>query len=304
MKENSTVSVVIPTHNRKKMLVRLIQSILQSDYPKEKIEIVVVDDFSEDGTFAEVKRLFPDVKVLRNEKELFVSASRNIGVSVSKGDFILFVDDDNVVEEGMIKQLISYMKSHEDVGVCAPLMLYYGTDKILCAGVRRNMTTSKTTYLLNGRILGSEKLPKVIFSDDFPNCFMVRSVIVRKYNVSFDNILFPIHFEESDFCYKIKQLGYEIVCYTETVVWHDVRPSNGGFETELRTRLTARNRILFHRKYSKRWQFLIFILIFNWIFTFYYSNKILFHTKNRIDKKLMVLNSYLAGTRDGLAYAY
>jgi len=305
VKENPLISIVIPTHNRKNKLTRLIRSILESDYPNEKMKIIVVDDCSDDGTFTEIQKTFPHVEVLRNEEERFVSASRNVGIKASTGDFVLFVDDDNVVEASMITKLTKYMRRQADLGVCAPLMLYYGTDKIWCAGIKRNMVTSKTTYLLNGETLGSVKLPEVMFSDDFPNCFMVRSDIMKEYGVLFDDKLFPIHFEESDFCYRIKKLGYNVVCLTEAVVWHDVkRNETGGFETEWRTRLTARNRMLFHRKYSKRWQFLIFVLLFNWIFTFYYLNKILFYSKKPINKKLSTLDSYLTGSLEGLSSAY
>jgi GT2 family glycosyltransferase len=305
MKELPLVSVVIPTHNRKHKLIRLINSIVSSNYLQDKLEIIVVDDFSNDGTYTEIKKTFPQVKVLRNEEEKYLSASRNMGIKVSSGDFILLIDDDNAVEKNMIRKLSYYMKNHEEVGVCAPLMLYYGTNNIWCAGIRRNMVTSKTDYLLNGEILGKVKLPETIFSDDFPNCFMVRLDIVRKYNILFDEKLFPIHFNESDFCYRIAKLGYQVVCYTETIEWHDVRRSKiPGFETEMRTRLTARNRILFHRKYSKRWQFLIFSLIFNWIFTFYYLKEILLYSGKNFNKKLAILDNYLKGIWDGFTYAY
>lgn len=52
------ISVVIPTYNRKEKLIRLLGSILRSDYPDNKIEIIVVDDASIDGTYKEVRRRF------------------------------------------------------------------------------------------------------------------------------------------------------------------------------------------------------------------------------------------------------
>ncbi|MFX0134303.1 MAG: glycosyltransferase family 2 protein [Candidatus Hodarchaeota archaeon] len=301
MKNYPLVSVVIPTYNRKCKLTRLIQSILRNDYPNERIQIIVVDDFSNDGTYIKIQKNFPHVTILRNPKERFVSASRNVGIKKSSGDYILFIDDDNVIGVKMIKKLVNYMKKNEDVAICAPLMLYYGDSIIWCAGVRRNMLTSKTDYLLNGINLKKVKLPEIIFSDDFPNCFMVRSDIIKTYDIFFDEKLFPIHYEESDFCYKIKKLGYMTVCYTNAIVWHDVKESKvASFEKELRTHFAARNRIIFHKKYSKGWQFLIFISTFNWLFTLFYLKVILTNTKYVLKKRIRISIIYLKGVFDGI----
>ena len=164
------------------------------------------------------------------------------------------------------------------------------------------MITSRTTYLLNGKRFQENTLPKIIESEDFPNCFMVRSEIIKKYNILFDEKTFPIHYEESDFCYRIKKLGYKVACYTRAIVWHDVKRSKmTGFETEWRTYFTARNRIIFHKKYSKWWQFLIFILIFNWLFTLYYLRVILLGSKKPFRERLKIAKAYLKGVVEGIS---
>ena len=297
-----SVSVVIPTHNRKDKLIRLINSILQSNYSKEKLNIIVIDDASTDGTYEKIRKFFPKVYAIRNEKEKLVAGARNLGIKNAKGEYILFIDDDNIVEKNMIKHLVHFMNTHKEVGVCAPLMLYFGSNRIWCMGIKRNMITSRTTYLLNGKRFQENTLPKIIESEDFPNCFMVRSEIIKKYNILFDEKTFPIHYEESDFCYRIKKLGYKVACYTRAIVWHDVKRSKmTGFETEWRTYFTARNRIIFHKKYSKWWQFLIFILIFNWLFTLYYLRVILLGSKKPFRERLKIAKAYLKGVVEGIS---
>jgi len=88
MKDYPLVSIVIPTHDRKEKLIRLINSILESDYPKDKLEIIIVDDASTDGTYEEITKIFPQVKVVRNGRKRLVAASRNIGFQKSKGEFV------------------------------------------------------------------------------------------------------------------------------------------------------------------------------------------------------------------------
>jgi GT2 family glycosyltransferase len=304
MSNTPLVSIVIPTHNRKKKLVRLINSILQSNYPRNRLEVIVVDDASIDGTREDIGKLFPQVKIFRNEVERLVSASRNIGLKASNGDYIFFIDDDNVVDTYAIKYLIDCLEKHPEIGVCAPLMLYYGTDVIWCAGVRRSMITSKTTYLYRRQKLSEVKLPEIVDSDDFPNCFLVRSKLIKNYNILFDEEKFPMHYEESDFCYKIKKLNYKVVCYTKAKIWHDVRGGKAtSFETKWRAYLTARNRILFHKKYSKWWQFLVFIFIFNWLFALYYLRVILLESKKPFKERLKIAEAYLKGVLSGIKWA-
>jgi len=81
------VSIVIPTHNRKEKLTRPINSILQSNYPKDKLETIVVDDASTDGTYEEIRAKFHSgVKIIRNEREMLPAASRNIGIKMLMGN--------------------------------------------------------------------------------------------------------------------------------------------------------------------------------------------------------------------------
>ncbi|MEM5867310.1 MAG: glycosyltransferase family 2 protein [Candidatus Aenigmatarchaeota archaeon] len=266
MKDYPLVSIVIPTHNRKEKLIRLINSILESNYPEDKLEIIVVDDASTDGTYEKVKEKFPNVKIFRNNKELFPSAARNRGFQLAKGEYILFIDDDNVVDKDCIKKMVEFLEDHKDFALVAPLTLYYGTNIIWCAGVKRSMISGRTIYLMNGKDMESVNLPKTIEIIDFPNCFLVRSHILRKHNIFFDESLFPFHYEESDFCYRLKDYGYKSVCLTQALVWHDCKRGKvTGFETKRRAYFTMRNRILFHKKYSARWQFLVFIAFFSWV---------------------------------------
>jgi hypothetical protein len=301
MKNYPLVSVVIPTHNRKEKLIRLIKSVLNSNYPKGKIEIIVVDDASSDGTYEEVKKIFPKVMIIKNKKEKLPASSRNIGARVSSGDFVLFIDDDNVVDKRMIKYLVECMKKHPEIGICAPLMFYYRSSIIWCAGVRRNMVTSHTTYLFNGKNFNEIQMPEVIESDDFPNCFMVKSEIIRKNSILFDEEDFPMHYEESDFCYRIRKLGFKAACFIKAKIWHDFKRSKiTGFETEQRAYFTARNRIIFHKKYSKWYQFFLFILIFNWLLTLYYLVIILLKLEKPVKRKVNILRAYLIGILDGI----
>jgi hypothetical protein len=302
------VSVVIPTHNRKREVLRLLHSVFKSHYPKNKLEIIVVDDASTDGTYEAVKEAFPKVVLLRNDKDVFVSASRNIGIERSKGKYIFLVDDDNVISDTCILNLVK-TANHNDlqIGIIAPIMYYLKQpNRIWCAGSKRNMITSLTKKI-GGNETDNGQFNGLIESKDFPNAFMIKKKVIEKAG-SFDDKNFPCWYEEADFCERARKVGFRIVCNPEAKVWHDMPLPE---KIEEKTRLfhvhdefhayyAGRNRILFHKKYSKRWQFLIFILVFNWLFTLYYIKVILFGSKKPLEERFKIAKAYLSGVIEGL----
>jgi len=90
---SQNISVVIPTYNRKSSVVRCIQSVLnQSQKP---CEILVVDDYSTDGTSEVLKKFGEKISLILLNKNRGVSFVRNYGVSFAKGEWIAFLDSDD-----------------------------------------------------------------------------------------------------------------------------------------------------------------------------------------------------------------
>jgi glycosyltransferase involved in cell wall biosynthesis len=90
------VSVVVPTHNRLPLLRRTLDALAQQTYPSSHLEVVVVDDGSDDGTAAELRdrRLPCPFRVLRHERRSSAADARNTGVAASTGEVIAFTDSD------------------------------------------------------------------------------------------------------------------------------------------------------------------------------------------------------------------
>lgn len=311
MKDKPLVSVIIPTHNRKNKIVKLLNSILQSDYPKEKLEIIVVDDASNDGTREEIAKLFPEVKVVVNKEERLPAACRNIGILHARGDLIFLVDDDNIVAPNTIKELARTLLSSKQIGVVGPIMYYYRDPKrIWCAGIKRNMVTSQTKRIGMGEI-DDGQFNGLIESNDFPNAFMFKREIIKKVGL-FDEKTFPIHYEEADFGERVRKAGYKIVCNPKAKVWHEVplpeevRDKSRLFHVhnQLRAYYAGRNRIIFHKKHSKDSEFLLFIMTLNWLFTLYYLKVILFESKRPFKERLKIAKDYLKGVVEGISVRF
>ncbi len=85
------ISVIIPTYNEEKFIADCLKSVYEQEYPKDKIEVIVVDGHSTDKTAKIVRQEFPDVILLDNPDKI-VPISMNIGIKQAKGDYIIRLD--------------------------------------------------------------------------------------------------------------------------------------------------------------------------------------------------------------------
>lgn len=110
------VSVIVPTYNRSALLQQALQSILRQDYPS--VQVIVVDDGSGDDTAAVVQG-FPSVEYLR-QANAGPSAARNLGQRAARGEYIGFLDADDLWDVDFLSTAVACLRSHADVAfACA-----------------------------------------------------------------------------------------------------------------------------------------------------------------------------------------
>lgn len=110
--ENDVISVVIPVYNSAVYLDKCIQSILKQSYPNW--EMILVDDGSTDGSGSicdKYAKEHANIKCIHQENR-GVSIARNIGIEASCGEFLCFVDSDDVVSNEYLEHLISLLRMH------------------------------------------------------------------------------------------------------------------------------------------------------------------------------------------------
>lgn len=108
-----SVSIIIPTYNRKTMLGSCLQSLIDLNYPKEKIEIIVVDDCSPEPV--EIGNL-PMVKLIRMPQNSGPGAARNEAVRQAKGEIIAFLDDDCLADKDWLQALVPCFQEPDVAG--------------------------------------------------------------------------------------------------------------------------------------------------------------------------------------------
>lgn len=108
-KNNDLVSVVMPAYNCTNYIGKSIESILKQTY--SKLQLIVIDDGSNDDTLKVIKKYAEQdsrVKVFKNEKNSGVSATRNRGISIAEGEWIAFLDSDDIWTESKLEKQMKY----------------------------------------------------------------------------------------------------------------------------------------------------------------------------------------------------
>lgn len=124
------LSIIIPTYNRKEVLGLTIDSLLNQEYPKDKYEILIIDDGSLDDTEAYVNKIqdsftLPLLRYFRQQHR-GANAARNCGIKEARGEILLFLGDDQIASPVLLKEHMAYHKRYEGVGVRGDVRPYPG----------------------------------------------------------------------------------------------------------------------------------------------------------------------------------
>ena len=110
------VSIIVPMYNSEKYIVRCIDSLLEQSY--ENIEIIVVDDGSSDNSVEIIKKYNDNRINIYQKRNEGVSATRNLGIEKSNGDFLLFVDSDDYVSKDIVKVMLDKVNNKNSMILC------------------------------------------------------------------------------------------------------------------------------------------------------------------------------------------
>ena len=299
-----SISVIIPTYNRAEMVCRCVQSVLDTKWPF--LEIIVVDDCSPDDTKAKIEKKFGGtIKYIRNEKNSFQAVSRNNGAKIATGDYLFFLDDDNIVDKNIFQELAKAFGSNPKLGLAAPMAIHMRPGKsnvIWSLGSDFNRWTSQPKdHCPNLHVEDLPESPKSYSTSYYPNGFMVPGKVFDAVG-GFDEKYVQI-FEESDFGWKIRESGYEGIVVTTAKTEHYGFLEPGcvpelrqlGIEKPYRTYCLARNRLRFAKKHFSLLQILSVAFVFAPLSCGYYG---LIALRN---KRPDIAWAYLKGTIVGIA---
>ncbi|HUV30028.1 MAG TPA: glycosyltransferase family 2 protein [Acidobacteriota bacterium] len=119
MDDYPTITVVVPIRNEEKFIAQTVRYVLEQDYPQDRLEVLVVDGDSDDGTAEVVRQIAaadPRVKLLHNAKRLS-SAARNIGARNATGDIITYIDGHTYIDNDQLLKNVARLLGEKEVSV-------------------------------------------------------------------------------------------------------------------------------------------------------------------------------------------
>jgi GT2 family glycosyltransferase len=260
------VSVVIPVFNNLNFTKACLKNLYlqKNSLPKHsQLNIVLVDDGSTDGTFDWVKDNYPEVQIIRGDGSLWWSGGVNLGTRFAleqlKTDFVLWWNNDIVCADHYFESLFSILRTKDAKIIVGSKIFVLGQDVIWGMGGKFDPKKG-TKFMYGERKPDSEEFKKTITVDWFPGmgtCFH-KSVYEKIGYV--DEINFPQYHGDSDFTFRAKKAGFNLIAFPELIIYND--NSNTGTKhsnsfrklylsiTGIKSNYNLKKNILFLKKHS------------------------------------------------------
>jgi glycosyltransferase involved in cell wall biosynthesis len=196
------VSVIVPVFNSQRTIGDCLDSLLRLDYPKGKLELIVVDNGSADGTLAILERRAPEIMLL-HERKRGPAAARNKGLWNATGEVIAFTDSDCVVESSWLRSLV-FALNEERIGAVGGQI----RAKPPCNPIE------KFGELIHDHRTAIEMCdPPYVITMNWAS----RRCVLEKVHF-FDDAF--IRCEDVDLSYRLLQAGYSFRYVPEAIVYH------------------------------------------------------------------------------------
>lgn len=226
------VSVVVLSYNSKETLLSVVDQIKKQDY--SYVEIIIVDNASEDGSSLAVEEMHPDISVIKLDRNIGI-AGWNKGFQCAKGEYILVLDHDSFPDTSAIGKAVCKFASNESLGLIAfRIVNYYDGsthqsaeyDEMVSMAEAGSGIPSKR-YVGGGALLKAEMIKKI---------------------GGYSETLFLYGFE-ADYAMKALHAGYEVRYFNDIQAFHMVKPFD-GVKTGNVIYYTLRNHLWMFWKYS------------------------------------------------------
>ena len=237
------VSIITINYNGLKDTVEMIESLaIHETYLHE---IIIIDNASTDPLEHKLlQSKFPDIQVIRSEKNLGFAGGNNLGISQAKGEYLLFLNNDTIITCPILENLVNALDSDPQIGAVSP--------KITCWPEKQRLqyagSTPMSPVTLRNENIGFGQTDTRQFNKSRYTAFahgaamMIRTTDIKKFGMMPE--FYFLYYEELDWCTSMTRAGYQLWYEPRCTIFHKESQSTGR-QSPLRTFYMMRNRMLY-----------------------------------------------------------
>lgn len=255
------LSIVIVNYNTGDLLRECLRSLFASE-GDFTYQVTVVDNHSQDGSAALVRREFPQVDLLENPENVGYAQANNQGLKSRKARYYLLLNPDTVLPPGALRGMLSFMEEHPQAGIAGPkLMMADGRLDWACrrsfptpevsfyrlSGLGRLFPKSKRFGRYNLTYLDPDQEAEV---DSVVGAFMmIRGETLEE--VGYLDEEFFLYGEDLDFAYRAKKAGWKVYYYPQVTVVHYKRRSSSQNRKRAQHEFYRAMHLFYRKHYAK-----------------------------------------------------
>lgn len=221
---NPLVSIIIINYKGKKFLPFLFESIEGQTYQNK--EIIFIDNASNDNSVLFIKEKYPETKIIKNKENLGYSAAANQGIKKSRGDDVLILNPDIVLNNDFIEKLVQATQKDANIGAISGKLLYWDfsnnqkTDTIDSTGI----SAKKSCFFIDqgaGEKDNGQYKKGEVFGVSGAAMFLRKTALedIKIFNEYFDNDFFAYK-EDIDISWRLRLSGWKCFFEENAIAWH------------------------------------------------------------------------------------
>ncbi len=243
--KNPLVSIITINYNQLEVTLDLLNSLRKISY--SEIEIIVVDNASPTDNPDKIKEAYPEIQLIKSNKNLGFAGGNNLGIRQAKGKYLFFINNDTIVPEKIIEPLVERLENNPEIGMVSPkIKFHWNPNLVQYAGY-----TKTNPYTIRNNSIGYHQTDGPQFDQPGETesihgaAMMVPLEVIKKAGLMPE--IYFLYYEEQDWVQMIKRAGYKIFYEPKSFILHKESVSTGK-NSPFKTYYMARNRLVYTRR--------------------------------------------------------
>lgn len=214
------VTIIIVHFNGKRLLGDCLDSLRRLNYPKNRHEILVVDNGSTDGSLKYLGKKYPEVRVLSNDFNNYCRAN-NLGIREARGEYVALLNNDTQVDRRWLAELVGAIRSSKGISVVGSKVLFFD-GRIQSAGHQQLPNYHWGDRGLKEADQGQYSQREEVISVSNVSALYKKEALEQ---AGFFDEDFRMYSEDLDMNYRLRGLGHKIVFEPASLVFHSLHGS-------------------------------------------------------------------------------